>query len=147
MIAITVIGIVAPFIGIITFQIFQERKENKKYAYKKWYTKQIMKHPELRLPAKDLKNVITSNEGAPGPDKAPSIMSLLGNLDSDKIKQVLGILQDEDIEIESYGDSLTDRLLGFAKDNPEIAGRVLDTVLGKVGGKKQQEEEVHFLGE
>jgi hypothetical protein len=123
MVALTVIGLVAPFIAIVTFQIFQERKEARKINYKKWEKKFFKRNPEMRLKPEQLK---------PEQDKK-GMLDLLTNLDKDKIKGILGALQDKTYEDEEGPEQdKISQIISIAQQNPEL----VEAFLNKLGSGK-----------
>jgi len=134
LLALTVIGLVSTPLTIVMWNIFKERQQSKDINYKKWYTRQVMKHPELRVPAKQVKDLI-----APKQDK-PDMMSLVKNLDIDKIKGLLSVAQAQGSDIEEGGGDIIDSLVGFAQDNPEI----VQSFLSGFKNKGKQEDTIHY---
>lgn len=123
MVALTVIGIVAPFIAIVTFQIFQERKETRKIKYKKWEKQFYKRNPQMRLKPEQLK-----------PEKEQKgLYDLLTNLDKDKIKDILGALQDNTYETDEELSPL-EQVLDIARKNPDLT----KTFLNQIGAGKNE---------
>lgn len=109
-----------PFMLIVIWSIFSERKENRKIEYQKWRMKFIKRNPQVQ-PGQ-----------AENPIKPPGMGELLANLDSAKIKNILNSLGNREYDDEEEPDSGgVNGLIDFATKNPEIVKGLLSGITTK----------------
>jgi len=94
-------------------------------------TLKINKEYELELirekAKQNRKNKKVSAELVQHNTKAPrSIFEQLKGLDTNKIRNIIDMLQGSDYEIEGEGDNLLDGLMGFAQNNPDVVQGLLE---------------------
>jgi len=71
------------------------------------------------------------------PQEQPGIMDLLQNLDLDKIKQIAGLVQ-QDNDTEGIESDPINVLTGFVQDNPDIVNSFLEGVAAKKQDTNQE---------
>jgi hypothetical protein len=119
LVVMTVLGTAMPVISIITWQIFKERHETRRLEYNKWKArydhKTNVKAPALQRESK-------------------GIMDLIGGLDSDKIKGILGALQEPEFQDEPEGSDIGDLIANVVQNNPSLVEGFLSGITKKKEG-------------
>jgi hypothetical protein len=119
LVVMTVLGTAMPILSIITWQIFKERHETRKLEYNKWKArydhKANVKAPTLARESK-------------------GIVDLIGGLDSDKIKGILGALQEPEFEDEPEGSDIGDLIANVVQNNPSLVQGFLSGISKKKEG-------------
>jgi len=133
--------IIGSFISLIGFLIFQERSV-KNYFRKENFKLQksnIMAENKLKLKKLEREMGLTGSNSTVTKEENTGIgglLPLLKNLDSDTITNLLPLLSGGGGD-GSAPEGLTESLLNFAEENPEIVKGLLDGL--KIGKPKEEE--------
>ena len=88
----------------------------------------------FRLKELTKRQVITAKPKKIGPTGASDWLELIQNLDLEKLGALAQLLPMKDLEEGAEPESLADKIMGFAMENPEVTQQAVGTILG---GMKQ----------
>lgn len=130
LIFVSVISTIGGLIGLYMMQYNWTLRQKIKYGYQMKRAKLAKK---LKTPVKEEESNLSNISG---------LLPLLKNLDGDQISALADRFLDADIAEDSPMSGLSDSLIKFATDNPEMVANIIDSVGGK---KKVAKEETHYL--